>query len=190
MNRTKNKIFALALIAICLALLGYGTYAYYTDSTTTHNIIRSGKVAITLDEWADEEETIPFPEDTVEGVMPGEDVTKIVEITNQKDSADAWVRILVEKEIILAEGIDEEADLDMIVLDINEDKWELRDDGYYYYKEVLMTGETTEPLFTTVTFHKKMDNRYQGCTVRISVTAEAVQAANNDSQAGWPEKGA
>ena len=82
----KRKIFVVSLIAICLSLLGFGTMAYFTSEDTTHNVITSGGVNIDIQEWADKEKTVPFPEDGVTGVMPGTDVTKIVEVKNTGSS--------------------------------------------------------------------------------------------------------
>ena len=67
----KRKILAAAMIVICLSLLAYGTMAYFSSEDTAHNVITSGGVNIDLQEWADKEKTVPFPEDGVTGVMPG-----------------------------------------------------------------------------------------------------------------------
>lgn len=36
----------------------------------------------------------------------------------------------------------------------NTTDWELKSDGYYYYKKILPKGSKTTPLFTTVTVSK------------------------------------
>ena len=39
-----------------------------------------------------------------------------------------------------------------IQLDFNEKDWsEKQEDGFYYYQHVLLPGQTSEPLFTTIT---------------------------------------
>ena len=87
-------------------------------------------------------------------------------------------------------GLEGKVDLSLVKLNINTEKW-TEADGYYYYNEVLKPGETTAPLFTTVTFDGTMDNLYQNCTTTISVAAQATQSANNGTSAltatGWPE---
>ena len=94
----KRKLIAAAVAVICLSLLACGTLAFFTDEDTVHNVITSGNIDIELQEWADEEKTTPFPEDGVSGVMPGTDVTKIVEVKNT-GSNDAYVRVKVRRNL-------------------------------------------------------------------------------------------
>lgn len=185
----KRKILVLALVVCCLAIAATGSLAYFTASEQAHNVITSGSVAIELQELMtdpeDSGELIPF--ENAVGVLPGAEISKIVQVENT-GSADAWVRISLEKSIALAgEG---EVNLDLIVLDLDEDHW-TEQDGWYYYNEALKPGETTEPLFTTVTFKAEMGNEYQDSTATIDVNAQAVQTANNGETTlealGWPE---
>ena len=186
----KRRLFAGALLLICLSLVAYGTLAYFTAEETVHNVITSGGVAIDLLEWADEGKTVPFPESGVSGAMPGQRVVKIVEVKNTGDAA-AWVRVRVEKKLSLAEGVQGDADPALLQLDFDSASWTRGDDGFYYYNAQLNAGETTAPLFAAVTFDPQMDNRYQNSTAEVGVTAYAVQTANNGDTAqnakGWPE---
>ena len=180
----KRKIMILAVLVICIALFAAGTLAYYTSEQKAHNVITTGGVEIALNEWADEERETPFEDLT--GIMPGAAVTKIVEVENTGAST-AWVRVLVDENIELSgEG---RADPGDIVLDINTTDWTLKD-GRYYYNSPLEAGETTAPLFTSVSFDKDMGNEYQNATVTVDVSAQAVQTANNGTSAldasGWP----
>lgn len=186
----KRKLFFIAVIVICLSLTAYGTLAYFTAEDTAHNVITTGDVDIELLEWADEDKTETFPKEGVSGVMPNTSVTKIVEIKNT-GSGSAWVRIKVEKDITLAEGVGlEKPDLGLMVIDYDTENWILMKDGYYHYKKPLESGQTTEPLFAEVTFDKTMGNDYQNATASVLVSAEAVQSANNgatyDQAKGWP----
>ena len=101
----------------------------------------------------------------------------------------AWIRVSVDKEIELAEGIEGEVDTSLVTYDLNEEYW-TESDGYYYYKDVLKSGETTQPLFKKVSFEKEMGNLYQNSKAVVTVNAYATQAANNGSNvfeaAGWP----
>ena len=47
-KHTKRKLFSLAVIAMCLSIVGTGTLAYFTDSTTAHNVITTGNIDIEL----------------------------------------------------------------------------------------------------------------------------------------------
>lgn len=185
----KKKILLIALLAICLSIVAFGTLAYFTSEDTAHNVITSNGVKIELLEWQDDAKTEPFPENGVTGVMPGTKVAKIVEVKNT-GSGEAWVRVSTETAITLANGSQGEVDLSLLTIDFNIEAW-TEQDGWYYYNEALKPGEITAPLFTTVAFAETMDNRYQESTATVDVNAQAVQTANNGSDAisavGWPE---
>ena len=180
----KRKLLILSVLAICIATLAAGTLAYFTSEGTAHNVITTGGVEITVQEWADEGKTKPF--ENLTGVMPNTTVTKIAEIKNT-GASDAWVRVKVEKNIELqGEGT---SDTSLVELTLNTADWTEKD-GYYYYTKVLKPGEVTAPIFTAVTFKPDMGNEYQNATATVDVTAQAVQTANNgatvmDAQ-GWP----
>ena len=180
----KKKLLILSLAAICLAITAIGTLAYFTSEGTAHNVITTGGVEITVQEWADEGRTTPFEDLT--GVMPNTTVTKIAEIKNT-GASDAWVRVKVEKNIQLqGEG---KPDTGLVELTLNTADWTEKD-GYYYYTKVLKPGEVTAPIFTAVTFKPDMGNEYQNATATVDVAAHAVQTANNGDTVmdakGWP----
>lgn len=188
--QNKTKVLSAAVVAIALATVATGTLAYFTDSTIAHNVITSGAVDIDLIEKQlisgdnGEDTYVDYPTETIEGVMPGMQVSKIVTVQNNEQKA--WVRVKVTPTITLnGQGTPNTA---FIELDFNENDWEEGDD-YWYYKKPLDEGKTTEPLFTTVTFSKDMGNEYQNCTVDIRVEAEAIQHANMTEAAmqsqGW-----
>ena len=183
----KKKIAAAALIVSMLSISAMGTLAYFTDTGIAHNVITSGKVDITL---IDDTEEIgkPFPDGGITNVMPGTSVSKIVGVKNEKASADAWVRLLVNTEFV--EILDEE----VVSMDLSE-KWTKSNETVtingkeydaYTYNEVLAPNTSTEPLFKEVKFAPKMGNEYQNSTLHIDVIAQAVQADNNPSITGWP----
>ena len=171
----KKRIVSLAVILLCLSIMGGGTLAFFTDSTTAHNVITTGRISIDLREWANEEKTQEFA--TIQGAMPGESFTNIVEITND-GTAPAWMRAKVATTIKNPQGL--ELSTDVISMDYNTDKWEYNTtDGWFYYTDNVEAGEFTEPLFTQVTFAKTMGNAYQNCTVNIDIIAQATQVDNN-----------
>lgn len=184
----KQKLFALILFIACLSVAAYGTIAYFTAEDTATNVITTGNIRIELEETTVSEtgELVPFKDLT--GVMPGADVSKIVQVKNT-GSQPAYVRIRMEKVITLAEGASGEADASLLSCDLNETDWTYKD-GYYYYNEPLAPGAKTEPLFTKVTFSKEMDNLYQDSKAQINLVAFATQAANNGvtvwEASGWP----
>ena len=184
----KKKIVTASATVIVGALAIGGTAAYFTAKGTARNVITTGNIEIALLESKinDQGEKVPFED--VLGVMPGEKVSKIVEVENTGGQS-AWIRVSVDKEIELAEGTEGEVDTSLVTYDLNEEYW-TESDGYYYYKDVLKSGETTQPLFTKVSFEKEMGNLYQNSKAVVTVNAYATQAANNGSNvfeaAGWP----
>ena len=181
----KRKLLILSVLAICIATLTTGTLAFFTSEGRAHNVITTGGVEIAVREWADEGKEKPFR--NLEGIMPSMTVTKIAEIKNTGASA-AWIRVKVEKNIQLqGEGT---PDADLVELDLNQNDWELGQDGYYYYNQALEPNTVTTPIFTAVTFDAAMGNEYQNATASVDVFAQAVQTANNGASAmtakGWP----
>ena len=182
----KKRILVFSLLALCLSLCIGGTLAYFTANGTARNVITAGNIKIDLIET--DAEGNPF--ENVSGVTPGAEVDKVVTVKNTGDNP-CYVRISVDKEIQLAEGKSGEVDLSLIDIDFDTENWTLQD-GFYYYNVVLEPNETTEPLFTTVTFNTDMDNLYAGCSANVMVCAQAVQCANNGGSVfeanGWPSK--
>lgn len=187
----KEKLSVVAILAIFLAIMSAGTWAYFTTSEQVHNVITTGSVDITLHEWADEAKTEPFEDLT--GILPGRQVTKIPEVENSGENP-VFVRVKLTKGISWLSELElpDEVDLDKVTLDLNETDW-VEQDGYYYYRKVLLPGETTEPLFTTVSFDASMGNVFQNAQITIDITAQAVQSANNGTNPltalGWPAEG-
>ena len=190
MRVKKKKVFMLALVVICLAILACGTAAYFTDDVRTRNVITTGDVEIDLLEWADADETVPFPENGVSGVMPGMSVTKIVRVKNTGTAA-AFVRVKAEKAVRLAQDVVGQTNPDLITLNIDREHW-TEQDGWFYYCEAVAPGTQTAPLFTAVSFAGlEMGNLYQNATATVEVFAQAVQVKNNPGNTaltaqGWP----
>lgn len=185
----RKKLLVVAIAVICLSMAAYGTVAYFTADDIATNVVTAGNVDVTLKETAiPAEGGKPVPFENVIGVMPGTEVSKIVEVENTGDN-EAYIRVRVEKAIALAEGVTGEADTSLISLNVDTQNW-VEKDGYYYYTKPLSAGETTAPLFTTVTFEAGMENLYQNSKATIRVFVQAVQSDNNGADVmaatGWP----
>lgn len=184
----KKKVTLIAVIVICLSLLASGTLAYFTTDAIARNVITTGGVGIELVEKhiGDDGVEVDFPAEGIPGVMPGASVSKIVSVKNTE--AEAWIRIKVEKAAIAADG--SKLSTELITFKVDETKW-LEKDGYFYYRQPVATGASTDILFDEVLFDGAMGNEYQDCKIEIIVSAEAVQYANNgttvEEAAGWPE---
>lgn len=180
----KRKILLMAAIILCLSISAYGTLAFFTADGTTHNVITSGGVDIKIVEKG--ENGVDFMQNQT--VMPGKTITKIVTVKNE-GKTDAWVRVKLTPKIEFSKAYqkghpNDIADLALMKLNLaqNDDgtgKWTLQNDGYYYYSEPLVAGQTTEALLQSVAFDAAMPNAYQNATAQVIITAEAVQSANN-----------
>lgn len=182
----RKKILITAVSIVVLAVLGIGTYAYFTQEAQTQNVITTGIIRIELNEGAADPggAVVNFYEEGVIGAFPGKSVSQIVSVTNS-GTDDAYIRVRLDISVTAADG--EPLSTEYISLNLNEEEWNMGSDGYYYYQEGLVVGDTTCVLFDTVTFSERMGNAYQDSTIRISVSAQAVQCANNMPDSGNPE---
>lgn len=185
----KKKLLICALIAVCLSIVAYSTTAFFTYEDTATNVITMGNIKMELQELAiPDDGGDPVPFQGALNVLPGMDASMIVQIKNVGVQS-AWIRISVEKAIMLAEGIEGDADLSLVTFNLNTEKW-MAKDGFYYYLEALEPGNTTEPLFTEVSFDPSMNNLYQQSKVFLTVNAQATQVVHNGGTvfeaAGWP----
>ena len=192
----KKKILALAMVAMFTSIIASGTLAYFTAEEKAHNVITSGGVDIELIEKTkgDNGIEVDFPSTGIKGVMPGTSVSKIVKVKNI-GSGDAWIRVQITPSIIKDETKIElplefgDDKIPVMSYEIFDEHWIDGNDGYYYYKEAIQTGEFTEALFDEVDFNAAMGNEYQGSTANILIDVQAVQAANNGANVmeakGW-----
>lgn len=185
----KKKILVCAFMVACLSIIAYSTTAYFTYEDTATNVITMGNIKIELQQLSvssDGKGVVPS-EDAID-VLPGTNVSKIVQVMNIGVQP-AWIRISVDKSIVLAEGVTGDVDLSLVGYDLNTQYW-TEQDGYYYYNTALAAGETTQPLFTKVIFDSNMSDLYQASKAFIEVKAQATQVANNGNTvfeaAGWP----
>ena len=192
----KKKIFSVALVVCCTAVMAFGgTMAYFTADDVAHNVITSGKIDIDLVEkvvvdsaTGDAEVVEDF---FVEGVMPGQEVSKIVLVENEQYAEDAWIRVNITKTIVLADGT--AGDAALLEIEPNTTDWTAREEAdgtWYYYNKPLSAEEETVPLMENVVFSVKAGNEYQEAKAEIFVLAQAVQVKNNGATAleaqGWP----
>ena len=192
----KKKIFSLALVICCIAVLAYGgTMAYFTADDVATNVITSGKIDIDLVEKVgvtpETGETEVVEDFFVEDVMPGQEISKIVLVKNEQYAEDTWIRVSITKSIVLTDG--REGDASLLEIKPNTTDWTAReeDDGtWYYYNKPLSAEEETVPLMENVVFNVKAGNEYQEASAEIYVLAQAVQVKNNGATAleakGWP----
>lgn len=182
----KKKLIGLSLILMLIAIIANSSLAYFSDEEIATNVITAGNIKIELNEMMEDEQGNLIPYQNEMMMMPNTTVSKIVSVKNIGNQ-DAYIRLEVLKSINV-----DNADLDLIQIQYNQQDW-MYQDGYYYYRFALKPQEETSPLFNEVYFDASMSNEYQNSVATIEIIAYSVQAKNNGSHvleaSGWPSKG-
>ncbi len=190
----KRKLLLLSVMVICIAIAAAGTLAFFNGDATAHNVITTGKVGITVNEYAkyDAADTAKREEFTNNqtGIMPGTTVDKIVVVSGEDGTADAWVRVKFVTKVTSADGTELNANKIQLNTGAN---WIDGKDGWFYYNAPVKANQEAAPALRSVQFDATMGNTYQGATATVDVLAQAVQCANNGTSAqtasGWPADG-
>ena len=178
--KAKKKIVSLALAASLAAVAVVGSsLAYFTDEDTADNVFTVGNVSIDLTEpnW-EGQGSVDAPE-----AYPGEALQKDPTVTNDGKNP-AFVRIKVEGWDCLGANNMITYRTDYVENKLG-DKWVVGNDGYFYYTEVLESGETTDALFDQIVIPTTVTNDLSGEDYKLTVTAEAVQAQG--AKASWAD---
>lgn len=177
------KILLLAVIVAVLTLITQSTVSYFTTVGTATNVITSGDISAEIIEKMGDAD---FPQEGVR-IMPGSVISKKVSVLNTGGHP-FWLRVK------LTDFIDNQTlDSDVMELDINTRDWIAAEDGFFYYKNQVRPGAETEKLFTQVKIAGAADNSFLGKTLKLTVSAYAVQSEHNGNSpldaAGWPAEG-
>lgn len=71
-------------------------------------------------------------------------------------------------------------------LDVDEEHWEYRNDGYYYYKEILEPGDITHTLINTVTISETAEkNQLKDFELMISAESRNAEVGDDISALSW-----
>lgn len=179
----KLQAILLALTLFLTLHLTESTVAYYTATGTATNVVTSGNIQLMIHEHNGNDGTI-FPTGGIQ-VRPGDKVAKRVAVENTS-SQPFYLRIR------LTPGV-ENADLPVdkvFAIAINAGEWTLYEDGCYYYNTILRPGQVTNSLFREVEIVKEhVGKQYEGKTLTLTVTAEAVQSKNNPADYPWLAQG-
>lgn len=172
----KRLITVLAVASLLLCGSGAAVYALPETSVTNH--FETGVVDINLKEYMVTEEGKEIAWENSGEILPGMQISKIPRITN--DGNDCYVRAG------LSFDTDEITDSD--IYGFGED-WIRADDGYYYYKNILKTGESVD-LFQGLNIPDDLSQeKLEGKSFSIQIDADAIQSANFtpdfESEAPW-----
>lgn len=148
-NKDHRKTLIVLVIVLSLGLFS-SVSAYFVDKAAAKNSFTIGYVETKI-----EEDYTPPKE-----LKPGITFPKKVTVKNTGPN-DCYVRMLVTFSNSQMENV--------CSIDYNKTDWEKNDqDGYWYYKYLLKSGETTNPLFTTVTISSDVDeNNLQDFDINV-----------------------
>lgn len=127
-----NPWLTAAVLLACVIMVPVAA-AFLLDGGTLHNRFTAGENVSQIEERFD----------AYESFEKGRSYEKRVAVKNT-GNIPCYIRFFAETE---------DPDCrEKIRIDWNETDWsEKQEDGFYYYRHVLLPGETTEPLFTTIT---------------------------------------
>ena len=157
MKGKKRLVFS-AIAIIAILALG-GTIAFLSSNVTFQNLFH------VADDVAEFSETFESPMNWT----PCTETPKVATATN-KNSTPRYVRMKINeywrtKNTTISENDHETSDLSLtwtndtgthnyaVINTQNESKWELRSDGWYYYKTALGENQTTDSLLKSVTLN-------------------------------------
>ncbi len=170
MGKKKKWVFLPLAAAVCLLpasmALGYFSVQQNTDNFLTMDSYKAKLVEVY---------------ERPDHVNPAQEVDKTVNVKNEGSVA-IFVRVRVEKAFGTRQNgtfvRDEALSADVIEIDFHDTWWKRMEDGWFYYKDVLLPGETTkEPLMEAYRLSPKTGNAYQGKDAQILVSMETVQAS-------------
>lgn len=196
--KLKKKLFKrsfICLIALVIASaihFSAWTVAYFGENVTAgYSTIKAGNVDILLIETMQGADGITAYMDPV-SIMPATSVSKMVSV---KNAGDLPIYIRIKLDMTIEDESNKPADWKDLIRctygesDACNSDWILKNDGYYYYKNALETGESAA-LFDTVHFSPAMGNQFTNQKFVLRITSEATQANGNGTSAqtaaGWP----
>lgn len=174
----KRKTFLIILLVIVLFIVGFGCYALFSNTIDIEQIINFGRVDLVVVE----DESTPNNEFAI---LPGDVINKKIDIVNNGNHPlfiRVKINITIDGEIFAGNGIS---------TNIDTSNW-LYKDGYYYYGDVVNSGDKI-PVFNEISIDLfEFDNSYLNKKFNVSVDVDGVQSENNGEDAieafGWPEE--
>lgn len=160
------KRYLFVLLAVSL-LLGGGagvSYAYLTGQQSRVNRFQAAGVEIAVKEDFD-------PPDKI---LPGQIIKKAPSVSSTSN-VPCYVRVSVRFSDSDAEKMCEPL--------VTNDGWGKKEDGWYYWNEMLMPGQTTAPVFQQIQLRSEIQEEISDFDVFIY--AEAVCCGQDSPDAAW-----
>ena len=196
----KKSLVALALVAL-VGIVG-GTFAYFTSSAKLTNEFTTGTYSTSV------KEEFVSPDNWT----PGTTTKKKVNVTNN-GSVEVAVRATYTEKWTAKDGtvLSGTRNGEKVAQFTIGSDWELATDGYYYYKGILTSGQTSSDFISSVTFNPNFEleegtdiectttkengkvtssctsltSGYAGATYSLEITIETIQA---DQKWGYTSK--
>ena len=182
MNRT--KVFLVGMICALIMLVS-GVYAFTNVSILTiKNEMYTGAVKIEIEEYTiSNGKEVLFNEESVSGVLPGQEISLIPRISNIGD--DCYIRAKVS----YSQEDGSNSTNFKKIRDISSD-WLMKDD-YFYYKSIVKHEDKID-FFRSLIIPEDIPNEYQGKSILFNISVEAIQSENfkPDFESNSPWKGA
>ena len=179
--KNKHIIIGLGLVFIVAFLSStlYLTLASFTSSDKVINKAEVGYIDTSIIEKDENDETY----DENKQVEEGDTITKKVYIKNNTKN-DALIRTsITARWVNPANPTDvyqiNDSDIKFIFDDDFSENWVQGSDGYYYYKYILKTGESSPSLFTKVTINEIPAEEIKDFDILVYV--ESYQSADFDN---------
>lgn len=193
MKKGKKIKAVIAGVSVAAVVGVAGIVAYFTDTATVTNHATMGIVDIDLQEYTLDSNGRKVAWEDKTNVIPGDTISKIAEINVVDGAADCYVRAKVEISCKDEDLADDSKMLTLSNLNVNSSDWYYcENDGYFYYKTILKSGDSPITLFSEVTIPSNLDNAWSLEEFNIDVKAEAIQSKNftpnfsAGSTAPWP----
>lgn len=177
MSATRKKQYlVILLVSAFLVIIIYGTKNSFAALKMESSTVKNSFTAME-DSIPSINETLTNDPDNAGYILEKDDVT----VTNTNEF-DVSVRA-----IVIASWQD--ADGNTLAATPSEgtdytitygDDWELRSDGFYYYKSILGKNESTTPLLTDCKPIKKAPS--SGYTLNINIVSQTVQTINDNGE--------
>lgn len=161
-----RKKWAALAVVLGIALTG-GAVAYAKTETSVTNNFETGVVDIHLAEFMKDEQGAEVPWESCTGALPGTYVSKIPRVTNE--GADCYVRAKLDFSIDV-EGLNDSFE------ELGEG-WEKYPDGYYYCKNVLPTGKSSD-IFQGIRIPENFPQELAGESFTLKIDVDAVQSVH------------